>query len=47
MAISLFIEKTTSLAVSGSPLWNVTPDLRLKVYVRPSLETFQEVARSG
>ena len=47
IAISLFIEKTTALALSGSPLWKVTPVLRLNVYVRPSGDTVQEVARSG
>jgi hypothetical protein len=47
IAISLFIEKTTSVAFSGSPLWNVTPCLRVNVYVRPSVDTLQEVARSG
>src|SRR5205823_6227901 len=29
-------EKTTSAAVSGSPLWNLMPLRMLKVHVRPS-----------
>src|SRR5438045_499868 len=29
-------EKTTSAAVSGSPLWNLMPLRRLNVHVRPS-----------
>jgi hypothetical protein len=45
--ISLFIEKATSVEFTGSPLWKVTPCLRLKVYVKPSADVVQEVARSG
>lgn len=44
---SRFIEKTTSEAVRASPLWNVTPDLKLNVYVVPFGDTVQLVARSG
>src|ERR1700733_7740218 len=37
----------TSCAVTLAPLWNVTPERRLNVQVRPLDETVQLVARSG
>ncbi len=47
IAMSLSIEKATSVEFRGSPLWKVTPVLRLNVYVKPSVDAIQVVARSG
>ena len=38
---------TTSSAVSGAPSWNFTPSRRANVYVNPSSEIVQLLARSG
>ena len=40
-------EKTTSLAVTGSPLANLTPLRRVNVNVLASADAVHEVARSG
>ncbi len=40
-------ENTTSAAVTGSPLANLTPWRRVKVYVLASDDAVYEVARSG
>jgi hypothetical protein len=41
------MEKRTSFAVSGLPDVNFTPGRSLKVYVVPSGDTVQDVARRG
>src|SRR6202022_4064994 len=40
-------EATTSAAVSGPPLWNVTSFRRVSVYARPSLLTAYDDTRDG
>src|SRR6266567_9466463 len=47
LSISRWNVATTSAAVSGAPLWNLTPWRSLKVQVLTSSDGVQPVARSG